>query len=300
LATCPAVDEYKQASAELRAAGHDVETFNRVYKYFGSWSRAKEALTLSETTTPVGVEARFRYRKLGKVWRFTDDNLRDAMNKCFEHYGHVPTVAEYEFWRGPRAGARPRRRRRRTHAAEHGPAPPPLEDMGSGAAALRLHARPGRRTPGFDQRPARRHPDGYAPPGLPMAELAPVLGRAVAGTRRRCGAAAGGGLPGATATVAVRADGAVWLAGGGGDAVGIGAGAGHGKGGAAGSAGPVTLTLKACAEPLGLHLDRVRQLQLAAVETLAEATFETPVSDAEQRESVLRVMRMLAAPSRTR
>jgi hypothetical protein len=60
------------------------------------------------------------------------------------------------------------------------------------------------------------------------------------------------------------------------------------------------LTLKACAEPLGLHLDRVRQLQLAAVETLAETTFETSVSDAEQRETVLRVLRELAVASVTR
>jgi hypothetical protein len=63
----PSVDEYKQASEELRAAGEDVETFARTYKHFGSWPQAKEALALSEGTTARRIEAGFRYRKLGRV-----------------------------------------------------------------------------------------------------------------------------------------------------------------------------------------------------------------------------------------
>ena len=96
----PSVDEYKQASSELIAEGHDVETFARLYRHFDkSWRRVREALALSETTTARRIEARFRYRKVGKVWRFTDDTLGESLARCVEHYGHVPMVAEYTWWR---------------------------------------------------------------------------------------------------------------------------------------------------------------------------------------------------------
>ena len=96
----PRVDEYKQASVEQLAAGEDVETFARLYKHFDkSWRRVREALALSETTTARRIEARFRYRRVGKVWRFTEDTLREALARCVTYYGHVPMVAEYTWWR---------------------------------------------------------------------------------------------------------------------------------------------------------------------------------------------------------
>ena len=97
----PSVDEYKQASQELIADDVDVLTFARIYAHFGhSWPRAKEALALSETTTTKRIEARFRYRKVGKVWRFTEPALREALAACVEHYGgRCPSVAEFDWWR---------------------------------------------------------------------------------------------------------------------------------------------------------------------------------------------------------
>lgn len=95
----PSVGEYKQAWDELTAAGHEVESFARLLRHFGSWRRAKEALALSETTTVRRIEARFRFRRVGKVWRFTEDTLRETMVRCVEYYGRPPMVSEFEWWR---------------------------------------------------------------------------------------------------------------------------------------------------------------------------------------------------------
>jgi hypothetical protein len=73
-----------------------VETFARVSKHFGSWPRAKEVVDLATTTTARSIEARFRDRKLGRVWRFTEERLKTALQECYEHYGDVPSVAEFE------------------------------------------------------------------------------------------------------------------------------------------------------------------------------------------------------------
>jgi Homing endonuclease associated repeat len=95
----PSPADYKLAYRELRAAGEDIEEFNRVVRHFGSWRRAKEALALAETTTVRRIEARFRFRRVGKVWRYTEDTLRETLARCVEHYGRPPLVAEFEWWR---------------------------------------------------------------------------------------------------------------------------------------------------------------------------------------------------------
>jgi hypothetical protein len=96
----PTVTDYKDAQAQLAAAGDPIEPFSRIYAFFdGVWARAREALELSETTTPRRIEARFRSRQLGKVWRYTDDTLRDALLRAAEHWGRPPSVAEFEWWR---------------------------------------------------------------------------------------------------------------------------------------------------------------------------------------------------------
>ena len=56
-------------------------------RHFGWWRRAKEALALSDTETVRRIEARFRFRKMGKVWRYIDDTRREALARCVEHYG---------------------------------------------------------------------------------------------------------------------------------------------------------------------------------------------------------------------
>ncbi len=68
-------------------------------RHFGSWRRAKEALDLSETTTARRIEARFRFRRMGKVWRYSEDVMRETLVRCAEHYGRPPLVAEFEWWR---------------------------------------------------------------------------------------------------------------------------------------------------------------------------------------------------------
>ncbi len=95
----PSVDDYKHARAELVASGHEVESFTRLLRHFGAWRRAKEALALSETTSARRIEARFRHRRVGKVWRFTDDTLGETLARCVEHYGRPPMVSEFDWWR---------------------------------------------------------------------------------------------------------------------------------------------------------------------------------------------------------
>ena len=96
----PTVTDYRAVAPRLAAAGEDVEPFTRLYAYFGgSWARAREALELAGSETPRRIEARFRFRQLGKVWRYSDDTLRDVLLRAAEHWGRPPSVAEFEWWR---------------------------------------------------------------------------------------------------------------------------------------------------------------------------------------------------------
>lgn len=96
----PSVEDYRRVQALLRAAGEEIEPLNRLQRHFGgSYRRAVEALELSEVTTARRIQARFDSRRLGKVWKYTEETLRDALARCVEHYGHVPQVAEFEWWR---------------------------------------------------------------------------------------------------------------------------------------------------------------------------------------------------------
>jgi hypothetical protein len=99
LGEVPGMDEYKRVQKALAAEGEHLEPVSRVYKHFGSWHLAKEAVGFSETTTARKIDARFASRKLGKVWRYTDATLRDALSRCVNELGHVPQVAEFDHWR---------------------------------------------------------------------------------------------------------------------------------------------------------------------------------------------------------
>ena len=61
--------------------------------------RPAETSEESETTTARRSEGRFRSGRLGKVWRYTDETLNEALACCSAYYGRVPQVAEYERWR---------------------------------------------------------------------------------------------------------------------------------------------------------------------------------------------------------
>lgn len=92
-------DLYRQVRRELIARGEEVAEFNAVIRHFGSWRAAKEALGLSEVTTPAKIEARFRARLVGKVHRYREDTLGDTLRKCAADLGHVPLVIEFAHWR---------------------------------------------------------------------------------------------------------------------------------------------------------------------------------------------------------
>jgi len=95
----PTVTEYRDVERRLRGTDEAIDETNQVIRHFGSWRRAREALDLSETTTARKIESRFRARRLGKVWRYTEDTLRETLERCVAHYGRPPQVAEFEWWR---------------------------------------------------------------------------------------------------------------------------------------------------------------------------------------------------------
>ena len=95
----PTVTEYRAAERRLRGTDAALEETNRVIRHFGSWRRVREALDLAETTSARKIDARFRARRLDKVWRYTDDTLRETLAKCVAHYGRPPQVAEFDWWR---------------------------------------------------------------------------------------------------------------------------------------------------------------------------------------------------------
>jgi hypothetical protein len=91
--------DYKRVREQLVAAGEDIAPLHEQIKHYGRWRAAKDALALSETETPRRIDARFRFRRLGKVWRYTDETLRATFEACVNHYGRPPTLAEFEWWR---------------------------------------------------------------------------------------------------------------------------------------------------------------------------------------------------------
>lgn len=100
LGYAPGIDDYKRVRAELAKDGEQLEPVSRITKRFdGSWYVARQALDLSEATSARKIEARFKARRRGKVWRYSEETLRQAMADCVESIGHVPQVAEYDWWR---------------------------------------------------------------------------------------------------------------------------------------------------------------------------------------------------------
>lgn len=100
LGETPTSASYRKAWAELRAEGEEVENLHSVISHFGSWRCAREAIDfLDDGNSPQAVEARFRRRRLGKVWRYTSETLEEVLRDCYNEIGHVPQLAEFEHWR---------------------------------------------------------------------------------------------------------------------------------------------------------------------------------------------------------
>jgi ABC-type multidrug transport system fused ATPase/permease subunit len=95
----PTVDEYKDACAALRERGEDIKGFSAVVRHFGTWRRAKEAMDLSTLTSIRNVEARFRHRRVNKIWRYSEETLRETLARVVEYYGGIPTIQEFDAWR---------------------------------------------------------------------------------------------------------------------------------------------------------------------------------------------------------
>jgi hypothetical protein len=205
------------------------------------------------------------------VWRYTPETLREVLLEAAEHWGHPPSVAEFEWWRERELELR----RARGEVAPHLPSSSPYRRRhGTWEAAL-LHF-------GFTEdevavrlergeQPRRHEPDAYLPDGLPVAELAPVAvagslpldARAVARLRD-----AYAGLPRRSRYVLT---------------VRLGLG------------GATPVTLKQAAEPLALSLDRIRQLQVLALNELCRAVANKKGADAAAvREDVLAALQALA------
>jgi len=95
----PTVTEYREAERRRRGTEEALEETSRVIRHFSSWRVAKEALDLSESSSVRKIDARFAARRLGKVWAYTEDTLRETLERCVAHYGRPPQVAEFEWWR---------------------------------------------------------------------------------------------------------------------------------------------------------------------------------------------------------
>lgn len=90
---------YRTAWLELREQGEQIHELGQVRRFFGTWRQAKEALSLSEETTPAKIEARFRGRLVGKVHHYSEKTLEETVERCRKDIGKVPLVIEFQLWR---------------------------------------------------------------------------------------------------------------------------------------------------------------------------------------------------------
>jgi hypothetical protein len=276
LGRTPTADEYREVQPRLVEAGEDIESFSRLYRFFGSWPRAREALDLSETTTPRRIEARFRQRKLGKVWRYDDDDLRDALTRAAEHYGYPPSTTEFDWWR-----EREFELARATGREEpHLPSVTPYRKRWGGWEPALLHF-------GYsEQELARRlttknniirkghDPDAWLPAGLPMAGLRDdhpadlaLAPEQVVKLRDEYALLARRSRYVLTVRLGLAQE---------------------------------PFTLKQGAEPLGLSLDRVRQLQVLAFDRLTDALASDEAEERGRlRNAVAQTLRALAVAGTT-
>lgn len=95
----PTVEAYREAHERLVNAGADLPGPSALIRHFGSWRRAKEALALAGHESPRRIEARFRLRRVDKIWRYTEPTLRETLARCVGDLGHVPQISDFDWWR---------------------------------------------------------------------------------------------------------------------------------------------------------------------------------------------------------
>jgi hypothetical protein len=266
----PSVDDYRQAAKALRDVGEDIESFNMLYRHFGSWPRAMEALALSGTTTPERIMGRFAARKVGKVWRYSPERLREVLLRAAAHWGRPPSTTEYEWWRERelellRAAGDPDAHLPSTspYRRRYGTWEDALLAHGYTAdeVALRLEQ---------SEQPRRHEPDAYLPEGLPIAVLSPLADTALA-----LDVAALDRLRVAYAALPRRSRYVLTVR------LGLG--------------GVDTLTLKHAAGALALHLSTVHKVQALAMKDLCRAVAHRKGQDPENvRAAVLSALRAIS------
>lgn len=267
----PGVADYKEVQGRLRGTPDEIAPFNPLYQFFGSsWPRALEAIGMSDSLSAASIEARFRKRRIGKVWRFAESQLRDALLSAAEHWGRPPTTGEYEWWRA----------RELELLAARGDEPlvpstgPFRVRFGSWENAL-LHFgfTPEQVKERFDGKHVvvQRDPDRYMPEGIEIVELADPKSVRLPLSRAQAErlVAEWNEMPRRSRYV-------------------VGARLGLG--------GREPLTLKQVGEPLELHLSRIQQIQLDAVAALCRATAGGSRAQvpAELREPVIESLHALA------
>lgn len=106
----PTLPLYRKVAPRLIREGEDIATPTALYEHFDrTWAKAVEALGLSETDSPRRIEARFRSRETGKVWRYTERQLAETLDRCSAYFvarfglpagaRYAPLVAEFDHWR---------------------------------------------------------------------------------------------------------------------------------------------------------------------------------------------------------
>jgi Homing endonuclease associated repeat len=93
------IERYKAARLALGKEGVAIAEVNRLIRFYGSWTAACKALEFSAGMTPSAVATRLKKRRLGKVWRYSEEALGAALAEAVAALGHVPLVAEFNWWR---------------------------------------------------------------------------------------------------------------------------------------------------------------------------------------------------------
>lgn len=97
-------DDYRAAiKNEIEQGQASIEPLSQVMRYFRTWRMAKEALLLAgspqEPSQARRIEARFASRRLGRTWRYSEQELRDTLRRCAADLGKPPEVREFKAWR---------------------------------------------------------------------------------------------------------------------------------------------------------------------------------------------------------
>lgn len=264
----PGVAEYKEVSAVLISEGEDIEPFSRLYRFFDkSWDRAKEALELSGDTSTKAIEARFAHRRIGKPVRYSENALREALAKCVKHFGRVPNSSEYSWWREHQLELLKAQ-------GEKNPALPtdgPYRDRWKSWEGALAHF--GYTPDEIAHRLARKEEvfyseaDPYLPDDLPVAELTSGADVPLSEQEAEAVREAYEAFPRRTRYVlTVRYE----------------------------LGGEKKRVLREVGESLGLHLSRIQQLQLYALDSLVEAVGEKKHARAGLRADVIETLRTLA------